>query len=177
MNYDITQDPQLEQEIELLFGKRTPSIKITSVVGQKLTLYSTNIGGRRGMQFQFYTGTDPRNRMRVILNAQQGNTGGGSTTTANRWAEEIQAVMRNSQAGRVYKSTAYLPNTQEYLPWCQFVEFEQHRASRLMWVVWNDEYIIESSKPMVTEKGNYEYTFDWRKRQTLQEMLRVTGDL
>jgi hypothetical protein len=175
--YNTRNDSQLEQEIELLFGPRQPNLKINTVVGQKLTIYDSSIGGRRGMQFQFYTGTDPKTRMRVILNAQQGNTGGIQTHALNRWAEEIQALMRNTKNGRVYKTTAYLPNTQDYLSWCQFVEFEQYRDSKLMWVIWNGEHIIESSRPVLTENNNIEYTFDWRKRKTLQEMLSITRTL
>ena len=175
--YNTRQDSQLEQEMELLFGARQPSLKIRTVAYQKLTIYDSTIGGRRGMQFQFYTGVDPKNRMRVILNAQQGNTGGIQTHALNRWAEEIQAVLRNTRYGRVYKSTAYLPNTQQYLSWCQFVELEQRRDSKLMWVIWNGEHIIESSRPILTENNNIEYTFDWRKRKTLQEMLATTQTL
>ena len=175
--YNLEQDPKLADEIELLFGKRHESIKITHVVNQKLVLYSNNMGGRRGMSFSFFTGKDTSNRMRVQLNAQQGNTGGVTTHALNRWWEEVQAVMRNTLDGKVYKSTAYLPNTQEYLPWLQFVEFEHRRASKMMWAIWNNEYIIESSSPLITDQGNIEYTFDWRKRRTLQTMLDATRTL
>ena len=175
--YNTAQDPQIAEEFELLFGDRTLPVKVNSVVGQKLVLYSNSIGSRRGMGFSFFTGVNKQDRLRVQLNAQQGNTGGVSTHTANRWAEEVQAVMRNTQGGRVIKSTAYLPNTQDYQTWLQFVEFQQYKDSKLMWAIWNDEYIIESSSPLITDQGNVEYTFDWRKRKTLDTMLQSTKNL
>lgn len=163
-------DPELRAEIDELTAPYQAPIKIEKAYAQTLTTWITPFDTAGHCQFKFDLG-EKANRLRVVLNAKWGNTGAGNTHATNRWVEELQYLFRNFRGIKIYKATAYLPGSQDFQTWCQFVEVRQYAEPLVAYVIWNGEVILESKAKPVWRDSARDWTFDWRNKKTLEQLL------
>jgi hypothetical protein len=169
-------DPEFWSDIDTVLSEREAPFRVERATGQKLTTWDNPLDAKGAGQFVFDVGTNP-NKTRIKLNFAWGNTGVGSTYALNRWVEELQYLLRNEEGVKVYKATAYLPNTQDFQHWCQFIEVRKYSQPQQAYCVWNGETIIQSvSKPVIRDSAR-DWTFDWRNAKSLEELLAAVKDL
>lgn len=169
-------DPEWWAEIDLLQQERPAPVRIDKPTNQKLTTWTTPLDKRGAGQFLFDLGAHP-NKARIKLNFAWGNVGPGNTFALNRWAEELQYLLRNEQGIKIYKATTYLPNTQDFQTWCQFIEVRQYNEPKQAYCIWNGDTIISSrAKPLIRPEAT-EWSFDWRNAKSLDEMLFLVKDI
>jgi hypothetical protein len=169
-------DPEWWAEIDTVMAERQAPIRVNKASGQKLTTWTNPLDTKGAGQFVFDVGTHP-NKTRIKLNFAWGNIGVGATYALNRWTEELQYLLRNEQGIKIYKATSYLPNTQDFQQWCQFIEVRQWGEPKQAYCVWNGDMIIQSvAKPVIREDAR-DWTFDWRNVKSLDEMLLLVKDL
>ena len=169
-------DPELWADIDTTLEPHEAPVRIDCAFAQKLTTWSNEMNPKGRGQFQFSVG-DKKNRQQVTLNFAWGKTGPGGTFTLNRWVEELQYLLRNDQGIKILKSTVYLPNTQDYQTWCQFIEIRKHGIPTQAYCIWNGDIIIQNkAEPLIRDQA-YDWTFDWRNSKSLEQMLALVKDL
>jgi hypothetical protein len=169
-------DPELWADVDKVLEPYEAPIRITKAYKQQLTTWANAFNKQGQGQFSFDVGVNP-NRQSIKLNFAWGNVGPGGTHTLNRWVEELQYLLRNQQGIKILKATAYLPNTQDFQAWCQFVEVRQWGEPIQAYCVWNGDTIIQSkAKPLFRDNAR-DWTFDWRNTRTLDQMLTSVKDL
>jgi len=153
-------------------------IKISYAYNQRLTIFHNPLDPKGRGHFSFDIGKNT-DRINVKLNIAWGQTGPGLTYTSNRLIEELSAYLRNQRDIKLLKATAYLPNTQQFQPWCQFVEVRQGWHNPIMcYVIWNGETIIPSVSSMIERESARDWTFAWKNAQSLTDMLtRLKGEI
>jgi hypothetical protein len=169
-------DPEFWADIDTMRESYQAPVRIERAFAQKLTTWSDELNLKGRGQFQFNVG-DKNSRQKITLNFAWGKTGPGGTHTLNRWYEEIQCLLRNEPGIKMYKATAYLPNTQDYQTWCQFIEVRKFNMPIQAYCVWNGDTIITSKANPVIRDTAYDWTFDWRNAQPLEQMLFLVKDL
>lgn len=169
-------DPEFWQDIDTMLQPYEAPLRIEKAFGQRLTTWTDGFERKGRGQFEFSIG-NRINREKVILNFGWGKTGPGGTTTLNRWFEELQYLFRNERDVKIYKSTPYIPHTQEHQLWCQFIEVRQYGNPMQAYCIWNGDIIIPSRANPIIRDSAYDWTFDWRNKKSLQEMLNAVKDL
>lgn len=169
-------DPEWWKEIDNVMQPYVAPIRVNNVTGQRLTTWSNPLDIKGGGQFVFQVGKYP-NKTTIKLNFSWSNVGAGSTETLNRWYEELQYLFRNEQGIKIYKSTAYLPNTQDFQQWCQFIEVRQYNSPKQAFCIWNGDIIIPSYSKLIIRENARDWTFDWKQRKSLKQMLELVKDL
>jgi hypothetical protein len=169
-------DPEFWSDIDGVLEIHEAPLRIDRATNQKLTTWKDGFETTGRGQFQFIVGKD-RNKEKIVLNFGWGKTGPGCTHTLNRWTEELQYLFRNEQAVKIYKSTPYIPNTQDYQVWCQFIEVRQFGHPRQAYCIWNGDTIIASKARPIERETAYDWTFDWRNAKTLEQMLDLVKDM
>lgn len=168
-------DPEILADIEAVMRPHQAPIRIDKAYAQKLTTWTNPFNPDGQGQFVFDIGQQPRTRIK--LNFSWGNIGPGGTPVLNRWHEELAYLLRNQKNVKILKATAYLPNTQEFLTWCQFLEVRQYGEPKACYVIWNGELIIESKANPIWREQAQDWTFDWRNSQTLSQALESVAGL
>jgi hypothetical protein len=165
-------DPELWADIDTVLEPHEAPIRISKASNQQLTTWRDGFENRGRGQFQFDIAQGSA-KERIILNFSWGNTGPGSTFTLKRWFEELQYLFRNERGVKIYKSTAYIPNTQDYMIWCQFIEVRHYGMPVQAYCIWNGNTIIQSrAKPLIRENA-YDWTFNWNNIKSLEQMLEL----
>jgi hypothetical protein len=116
-------DPEFWADIDGVLKVHEAPIRIERAISQRLTTWRNGFDRKGRGQFQFTVGQGA-SKQKIILNFGWGNTGPGNTHALNRWTEELQYLLRNEKAVKIEKSTSYIPNTQDYQVWCQFIEVQ-----------------------------------------------------
>lgn len=169
-------DPELWADIDTMLEPYEAPIRIQKAFAQKLTTWSDVLNPKGRGQFQFSVG-DKNNRQKITLNFSWGNTGPGGTHTLNRWFEELQFLLRNEEGIKIYKSTSYLPNTQDFQIWCQFIEVRKFGMPIQAYCIWNGDTIIQTKGQPIIRDTAYDWTFDWRNARSLEQMLNLVKDM
>jgi hypothetical protein len=168
-------DPEFWQDIKNITEPCQAPFRIQKAWGQCLTTWRDGLDRLGGGQFCFFIG-EQNSKEKIVLNFRWNKTPGGNYTL-NRWCEELHYISRHQPAIKIYKSMAHHPNTQEHLYWCQFIEVRRYNEPIQCYVLWNGDTIIPSlAKPKVRGLC-YDWTFDWRNRKTLEEMLAISQEL
>jgi len=156
-----------------------PIIKrVDSSYNQRLTVFHNRLDPLGRGQFCFDQGSGA-NRETAKLNFAWGQIGPGGTYTLNRLREELAAYLRYQSDIMILKATAYLPNTQDFQPWLQFLEVRQGIYNPIMcYVIWNGETIIPSMSAMLEREQARDWTFSNRNSHSLEDMLiRLQGEI
>ena len=169
----LSLDDEIRAEIDQLTAPYQAPIKIEHATSQTLTTWTNSFDRSGAGQFTFNLGKRPRHTQ-IKLNFSWNNVGPGGTHTLNRWVEELRCILRNHSNASVVKATAYLPNTQDFLPWCQFIEVREYGFPQWAYVVWNGDTIIPSKAKMIERDNAKDWTFNWNNRMTLEQALATT---
>jgi hypothetical protein len=169
-------DPELWADIDTLLEPHQAPIRISKATGQQLTTWRDGFERKGRGQFQFNVGQGA-SKEKITLGFAWGKTGPGSTTTLNRWYEELQYLFRNEEGVKMNKATAYIPNTQDHQVWCQFIEVQHYGMPVQAYCIWNGDTIIQSKGQPIIREHAYDWTFDWRNGKSLEQMLDLVKDL
>lgn len=169
-------DPEFWEDIDAHLEPHEAPIRIEHAYAQQLTTWRDGFERSGSGQFRFDIG-QRSNRERIKLNFQWSKTGPGGTETLNRWFEELQYIFRNEKAIKIYKATPYIPHTQDYQVWCQFIEVRHYGMPVQAYCVWNGDTIIQSKAEVLVRESAYDWTFDWRRSRTLEQMLNAVKNI
>jgi hypothetical protein len=169
-------DPEFWADLDTLLQPYEAPVRIERAFAQRLTTWSDELDKKGRGQFQFSVG-DKNARQKITLNFAWGNVGPGGTYALNRWFEELQYLLRKEEGIKIYKSSAYLPNTQDHQLWCQFIEVRKFGMPIQAYCIWNGNTIIQSVAHPIVRDNAYDWSFDWRNAKALDKMLELVKDL